>query len=418
MKFPVSGLSLLRTILLGITVLILLQPEEVSARVGVTSATDGDPTGKPPSEAERVLRMGVDVQANEVITTKVDDRAHLVFLDGTSLTIGPNARVVIDKFVYDPSTKTGDLALTASKGVFRLVGGKISKTNTVTITTPSSTIGIRGGITIVEVHEVKTVATFVFGVIMTVTGHNSNDKQNVGRPGMQVTTLVGGSPGRATPVNLVSLSGQLGQLEGGSKNDGSTSKAGALLTEQAAPSLSNQNSNSGTNTGTDQTTLNSNSTIIPQTTTAPTVQASLAPITPYVNGAPSTVAALSTLNQLNATAFYVGQVSGSVNGNPNTVTGIYSNLWSFGNRSGVATVRFDGSTYGGGTTANTFMNGNGPAFGTTAPLPHVSGLRPTNVLTLSGSFTSSSTDPAKNQSGIFSVTGNAYQATGTFNAKK
>ena len=42
---------------------------------------------------------------------------------------GPNAQLTIDKFVYDPATKTGDLAINASKGVFRLVGGKISKTN-------------------------------------------------------------------------------------------------------------------------------------------------------------------------------------------------------------------------------------------------------------------------------------------------
>src|SRR5688572_32469401 len=45
------------------------------------------------------------------------------------LQIGPDAQLVIDKFVYDPNTKTGDLAITATKGVFRLVGGKISKTN-------------------------------------------------------------------------------------------------------------------------------------------------------------------------------------------------------------------------------------------------------------------------------------------------
>jgi hypothetical protein len=117
------------------------------SRVGVTSATDGDPLGKPPTENERVLRIGIDVQANEIVTTHANDRAHLVFLDGTSLTVGPNARLTIDKFVYDPNSKTGDLAITATQGVFRLVGGKISKNNPIIINTPASTIGIRGGIT-------------------------------------------------------------------------------------------------------------------------------------------------------------------------------------------------------------------------------------------------------------------------------
>ena len=83
-----------------------------------------------------MLRIGIDVQANELITTNANDRAHLVFLDGSSLTVGPNAQLTIDKFVFDPSTKTGELAINASKGVLRLVGGKISKNNAITITTP------------------------------------------------------------------------------------------------------------------------------------------------------------------------------------------------------------------------------------------------------------------------------------------
>src|SRR6476661_8480938 len=125
-KLATDRFRLLRTILLGTAALatldgaLLVQP--AAAKVGVTSATDGDPLGKPPAENERVLRIGIDVQANEVVTTKSNDRAHLVFLDGTALTVGPEARLVIDKFVYDPNSKTGDLAITASQGVLRLVG--------------------------------------------------------------------------------------------------------------------------------------------------------------------------------------------------------------------------------------------------------------------------------------------------------
>jgi hypothetical protein len=74
-------------------------------------------------EAERVLRIGIDVQANELVTTNENDRAHLVFHDGSSLTA--NARLTIDRFVLDPSTKTGELAINASRGVLPLVGGKI-----------------------------------------------------------------------------------------------------------------------------------------------------------------------------------------------------------------------------------------------------------------------------------------------------
>jgi len=145
------GASLLRAALLVTTAIVPFAISEASARVGVTSGADGDPLGKPPDEAERVLRIGIDVQANEIITTGAKDRAHLVFLDGSALTVGSDARLVIDNFVYDPNTKKGELAINASKGVFRLVGGKISKAAPINITTPSSTIGIRG----VECNDVR-----------------------------------------------------------------------------------------------------------------------------------------------------------------------------------------------------------------------------------------------------------------------
>src|ERR1700743_528075 len=120
-KRSVADFSLIRTLLLGTTALALVA-SPAWAKIGVTSATDGDPLGKAPTQRERVLRVGIDVQADEMVTTKANDRAHLVFLDGTSITVGPNAQVKLDKFVYDPNTKKGEMALTASKGVLRLVG--------------------------------------------------------------------------------------------------------------------------------------------------------------------------------------------------------------------------------------------------------------------------------------------------------
>ena len=222
-KFTVAGFPLLRAALLGTTALALIGATDAVARVGVTSATDGDPLGKPPTEAERVLRIGIDVQANELITTGNKDRAHLVFLDGTSLTVGPNAQLTIDRFVYDPATKTGDLAVNASKGVFRLVGGRISKTKPIVITTPSSTIGIRGGITIFNVEQNNTTSTFVFGNGMTVSA--AGQTQTVTRPGSQVTTNSGGAPGQPTLVRQGGLNSQLSQLEGTSSGSGAEAAA-------------------------------------------------------------------------------------------------------------------------------------------------------------------------------------------------
>jgi hypothetical protein len=234
MRSAAACVAALSSMALGAAMLTL--PALADPRVGVTSATTGGPTGKPPAEAERVLHVGVDVQASEVVTTGASDRAHLVFLDGSSLTVGPQARLIIDRFVYDPNGKVGALAITASQGVFRFVGGKISKTTPVTVNTPSAALTIRGGIMIVSVDSTRTVAMFVFGNDMTVTagGHTST----VTRPGWQVTTFAGMTPGQPAPTPPGSLASELAKLEaigGGSgaadsaaKNSGFTDQNSGL----------------------------------------------------------------------------------------------------------------------------------------------------------------------------------------------
>ncbi|MFM8532176.1 MAG: FecR domain-containing protein, partial [Acidimicrobiia bacterium] len=197
-----SRLALLPAVA-SLGVALLASATSVYANVGVTSVTSGDPLGQPPASPERVLRVGIDIQANEIVSTRVNDRAHLVFLDGTSLTVGPNSTIVIDKYVFDPGRNAGELSLSATKGVFRFVGGAISKTNEIKVTTPSATIGIRGGIATVEVAENGgTKATFLYGEKMTVAGQGHI--QTATRNGSQIEAVAGRPP---TPPAIVPPNG-------------------------------------------------------------------------------------------------------------------------------------------------------------------------------------------------------------------
>ena len=168
--------------------------------------------GKPPGGLDRVLRVGTDVQANEIISTTDNDRAHLVFLDGTTLTIGPSSSMTIDKFVYDPTTQKGELAVNASKGVFRLIGGRISKTSTIAVTTPAATMGIRGGIAVFGVQASATTSILVYGNSLTVTAGGVT--QTITVPGLSVTTPTGGTPGAPTIAVQGSLAAALAALAG------------------------------------------------------------------------------------------------------------------------------------------------------------------------------------------------------------
>jgi len=200
----------LRPFVLAAALAALAAP--ASARVGVTSVTAGDPLGKPPAADERVLRVGVDVQPNERITTGASDRAHVVFLDGTSLTVGPNAVMVVDRFVYDPDKRTGELAVNATRGVFRFVGGAISKNSEIVVRTPSASIGVRGGIAVVSVAEGgATKAQFLFGESLRMTGQGVT--QTATRNGSEMNTGPGRPPSPPVPIAVGGLNAVAPGLE-------------------------------------------------------------------------------------------------------------------------------------------------------------------------------------------------------------
>ncbi len=377
-------------------------------RVGVTSATDGDPLGKPPSANERILRIGIDVQANEVVTTRAADRAHLVFLDGTSLTVGPNAQLTIDRFVYDPSTRTGELAVTATRGVFRMVGGRITKSAPAVITTPSSTIGVRGGITVVDVGPNQTASTFVFGTSMTVTGQGQT--QEATRPGSQIVTSFGMPPGVPFLIQPGALAALMAQLEG---------IANAARARQASAASAEQSSQSSgfTNTNSDQPVqvlgLKDGKPL--HVGEIPELQNTIASsILSTANTQVDTQSLLASVSQQTSVATYVGTITGTAwTGSPTNTyaaTGTYQNVWSFGAGSGVVTATYDNVQYGGGSSPNVTAYGNTPYFMGELLAPQ----NPNNQMNISGSFGSGN----QTQSGSVTIIGTGYGGNGTFNATK
>ena len=443
--------SLARVALLGATALALFNAPftvgDAAAGVGVTSATDGDPLGKPPQEAERVLRIGIDVQANELVTTSANDRAHLVFIDGSSLTVGPNAQLTIDKFVFDPATKTGELAINASKGVLRLVGGKISKGNPITITTPSSTIGIRGGITILDVKARQTESTFVFGKDMTVKA--GGQTQVATRPGSMIVTDLGRPPGMPTLLAQGALNAQLAALEGRRTPQGSG--GGGRNADQAAQSSGFSSVNSGQSVVPDSFgsgNRNFNDTIVtalsnanqrvttttaaqdvrPQPQPQPQLQQQAGtpapapplppPPTPFPTPVPTGGGPQQQPGQPPAppipnlpqpgTATYAGGMWGLANGR--FATGTYQNSWNFGSRSGNFSATFDGAQFKGTTVAN----GNSRTFNTRGP---VASSNTNRQIELNGAFLGQGTQPEA-QAGLFGVRGPRYIGGGAYLGEK
>ncbi len=165
----------------------------------------------------RVLFVGSDIFRNEVIRTGPDGVVHLMFLDQSSLTVGPNSELVIDKFVYDPDTGSGELTMSAARGVLRFVGGALSKTGKVKLKTPVGSLGIRGAITIVEVAQDDGTTTLylLYGDEASATNLISNITESVEEHEHAVRLTPDGGLEVFGPLDEATLDALLVNLQGG-----------------------------------------------------------------------------------------------------------------------------------------------------------------------------------------------------------
>ena len=114
-------------------------------RIGGVSQKDyKGATGAPAGGAASGLYFANDVFSGETVTTPEAGSTELTFHDTTRLSVGANSTVVLDNFVYDPASGTGDASINFTKGIFRFVTGDIKNKDNVKLTTPTTSLTIRG----------------------------------------------------------------------------------------------------------------------------------------------------------------------------------------------------------------------------------------------------------------------------------
>jgi len=91
-------------------------------------------------------KKGTKVEMDDAVRT-TQGKVGITFDDDTKVLVNENSRLVIDDFVYDPTTtKGGKLAVNVAHGTVRYASGQIAKNNpqSVAVNTPVATIGVRG----------------------------------------------------------------------------------------------------------------------------------------------------------------------------------------------------------------------------------------------------------------------------------
>lgn len=130
--------------------------------IGRVNSLTGEVTVVRADGTRVTLKTGDDMFLGDILETGADAGVGVLLADGTSLSMGDDARMVLDEMVYDPGAQTGHASVSVLKGVFTIVSGEISKTDpeAMTINTPVATIGIRGtqvGLDISNGHDLSVV---------------------------------------------------------------------------------------------------------------------------------------------------------------------------------------------------------------------------------------------------------------------
>jgi len=99
------------------------------------------------------VQSGGAVAEADQVQTDATGSAVLLLRDGTTIAVGPNTKVDLTRFQFDSTTQQGNLAVRVLQGSIRMVTGLLGKTqpDNVKVTTPASTVSVRGTDFIVEV---------------------------------------------------------------------------------------------------------------------------------------------------------------------------------------------------------------------------------------------------------------------------
>jgi opacity protein-like surface antigen len=160
-------------------------------------------------QQQRQLKTNDAVNQNEAIEVSADSLGELKLNDDTKLALGPGARLVLDKFVYDPAPSTGTVSVNLISGAFRFITG-LSRKGNYQLRTPSASITVRG--TVFDVYVDGAGGTWLLLLEGSVRVCNaSNQCADINNPcGVVHITATGaldgpvGWPGQVRPISFAS----------------------------------------------------------------------------------------------------------------------------------------------------------------------------------------------------------------------
>ena len=99
------------------------------------------------------LDIGAEIFQGDTIMTDTKGTVGIIFSDGAVLTLGPDGKLIIDKFLFNPSEQKVSFVSEVLKGTVAFISGAIGRISpdSVQFKTPTATLGLRGTKILIEV---------------------------------------------------------------------------------------------------------------------------------------------------------------------------------------------------------------------------------------------------------------------------
>jgi hypothetical protein len=107
------------------------------------------------NNVQQSVNPGDLLEQADVLTTGANSSVGVTFIDGSRLSAGPNSRIELKQFRFDPTTNNGEFFADMQRGSLAIVSGQIAKQSpdAMKVKTPTTILGVRGTTFVVKIEE-------------------------------------------------------------------------------------------------------------------------------------------------------------------------------------------------------------------------------------------------------------------------
>jgi hypothetical protein len=107
------------------------------------------------NNVQQTAKAGDLLEQADVLTTGANSSVGVTFIDNSRLSAGPNSRIELKQFRFDPTTNNGEFLADMQRGTLAIVSGQIAKRSpdAMKVKTPTTILGVRGTTFAVKVEE-------------------------------------------------------------------------------------------------------------------------------------------------------------------------------------------------------------------------------------------------------------------------